>query len=111
MAGTLTMLPSAEHAEELHHGEGIELMSASNATSRAQSPKICSDYTVVHVRASHTGTETTVASTDGALTIGEREEDEGELEVDAEGASLLQQHAAPGERLVYLSPLCHNLVW
>ena len=95
------MLGSTEHAEELHHGEGIELMSTSNATSRAHSPKIGSDYTVVHVRASNTGTETTVASTDGALTVGEREEEEGELGVDAEGASLLQQHAAPGEGLVY----------
>ena len=76
-------------------------MSTSNATSRAHSPKIGSDYTVVHVRASNTGTETTAASTDGALTVGEREEeDEDDLEVSAEGASLLQQHVAPGERLL-----------
>ena len=77
-------------------------MSTSNATSRAHSPKIGSDYTVVHVRASNTGTETTAASTDGALTFGEREEeeDEGELEFTAEGSSLLQQHAAPGQGCV-----------
>ncbi len=91
---------AADRAEELHHGEGIELMSMFNATSRAHSPKIGSDYTIVHVRASNTGTETTAASTDGALTIGEREEEEDDVEVSAEGASLLQQHAAPGERLL-----------
>lgn len=96
----LLMHLSVEHAEELQHGEGIELMSTSNATSRAHSPKIGSDYTVVHVRASHTGTETTAASTDGALTVGEREEevDEEELGHSAEGAGLLQQHAATGKR-------------
>ena len=74
-------------------------MSTSNATSRAHSPKIGSDYTIVHVRASNTGTETTAASTDGALTIDEREEEEDDVGISAEGSSLLQQHAAPGESL------------
>ena len=102
----------AEHAEgSSHRGEGIELTSASAATSRAHSPKIGSEYTVVHVRPSDTGTEATAASTDGALTIGEREMDE-EGEVDeelgpgAEGVSLLQERAAPGKRLV--CPLCSS---
>lgn len=82
----------------MHHGEGIELMSASAATSRAHSPKMGSCYTVVHVRPSDTGTEMTAASTDGALTIGEEaeEEDEGEVVPAAEESSLLQEHAAPG---------------
>ena len=73
-------------------------MSASAATSRAHSPKMGSGYTVVHVRPSDTGTEMTAASTDGALTIGEEneEEDEGEIGPSAEGSSLLQEHAAPG---------------
>ncbi|CAL5219929.1 g1861 [Coccomyxa viridis] len=92
------LLGPEEHAEELHHGEGIELMSTSNVTSRAHSPKIGSDYTIVHVRASNTGTETTAASTDGALTIGERDEEEDDVDVSAEGASLLQQHAATDRR-------------
>ena len=97
----LLMHLPVEHGEELQHGEGIELMSASNATSRAHSPKIGSDYTVVHVRASHTGTEITAGSTDGALTVGERAEDEDEDEEElghsAEGVGLLQQQVAPGK--------------
>ena len=101
----------AEHAEgSSRHGEGTELMSTSNATSRAQSPKIGSEYTVVHVRPSDTGTEVTAVITDGALTVGEREEEEEEEEEEepgpvAEGSSLLQEHARPGERLVCRKPI------
>lgn len=83
----------AEHVEDHNHGEGIELMSPLGPNSGSASPKIGTGYTVVHVRPSEAGTEVS-GTTEGALTIGEEDEEE-ELSPANEGDNLLPQHNKP----------------